>query len=61
MTRDQLAYNILRVLSPLQREAPELFRTNDTGVVMLRHYQLRRWPKLKLELLIARIENLRKI
>lgn len=59
MTRDQLAYNILRVLVPTRFEAPELFRENGCGVTMLRHYQLRRWPKLKLCLLIARIETLR--
>lgn len=57
MTRDRLAYELVKVLNPNQIECPELFHTTtwSDGAVMYRHFQVRRWPKAKLLELVAKV------
>lgn len=60
-TRADLAYRLIKELNPCERECPEIYRFSKEleCIIMLRVYQVRRWPKARIETLIGRVEYMR--
>lgn len=59
MTRNDLAYVLIKELNPSEDEVPELFCSAARSFAMKRVYQVRSWPKAKIERAIMKVVRTR--